>query len=85
MYILDRFDTGVPHFSGSVVTIGNFDGVHRGHAELFINLKERGTRFDLPTVVVTFEPHPLAVLAPTAAPPRITTFAQKNEVHRALP
>jgi riboflavin kinase/FMN adenylyltransferase len=68
------------HFEGSVVTIGNFDGVHCGHAELFRHLKDCGIRLGLPTVVVTFEPHPLAVLAPEAAPPLITTFSQKAEL-----
>lgn len=80
MKILDGSDIGIQHFKGSVVTIGNFDGVHRGHAELFRHLKDCGAQFDLPTVVVTFEPHPLTILAPAAAPPLITTFAQKAEL-----
>lgn len=80
MKILDCSDIGVQQVSGSVVTIGNFDGVHRGHAELFNRLKECGQRFGLPTVVVTFEPHPLTVLAPESAPPLITTFSQKIEL-----
>ena len=80
MHILACSDIGIQHFIGSVVTIGNFDGVHRGHAELFRHLKDRGARLGLPTVVVTFEPHPLAVLAPEAAPPLITTFSQKAEL-----
>lgn len=77
MQILNCTDIRIKHFEGSVVTIGNFDGVHRGHAELFRHLKDRGTRLGLPTVAVTFEPHPLVVLAPDAAPPQITTFDQK--------
>ncbi|HEY4745428.1 MAG TPA: riboflavin biosynthesis protein RibF, partial [Desulfuromonadaceae bacterium] len=63
--------------NGSVVTIGNFDGVHRGHLEIFRRLRREGERLGLPTVAVTFEPHPLAVLAPEHAPPLITTFEQK--------
>lgn len=77
MHLLDCTEIGIKHYEGSVVTIGNFDGVHRGHAELLRHLKERGARLGLPTVVVTFEPHPLAVLAPETAPPLITTFSQK--------
>lgn len=77
MHLLDCSEIGLKHFEASVVTIGNFDGVHRGHAELLRHLKDRGARLGLPTVVVTFEPHPLAVLAPEAAPPMITTFTQK--------
>jgi riboflavin kinase/FMN adenylyltransferase len=80
MRILDCSETTGKHFKSSVVTIGNFDGVHRGHAELFRNLKACGLRRGLPTVVVTFEPHPLAVLAPGSAPPLITTLSQKTEL-----
>lgn len=65
------------NFEGSIVTIGNFDGVHKGHVEIFRHLKEKSRRLDLPAVVVTFEPHPLKVLAPDMAPPMITTFDQK--------
>ncbi len=61
----------------SIVTIGNFDGVHRGHAEIFAHLKRQSVERDLPSVVVTFEPHPLKILAPESAPSLITTFEQK--------
>ena len=61
----------------SCVTIGNFDGVHRGHAEIFAHLKKKSMERGLPSVVVTFEPHPLKVLAPKSAPSLITTFEQK--------
>lgn len=66
------------NFKYSAVTIGNFDGVHKGHIEIFRHLNERSKRLDLPTVVVTFEPHPLKVLAPGKAPALITTFRQKT-------
>ncbi|MFZ2951028.1 MAG: bifunctional riboflavin kinase/FAD synthetase [Desulfuromonadaceae bacterium] len=62
----------------SVVTIGNFDGVHRGHAEIFAHLKRKSMALGLPSVVVTFEPHPLKILAPESAPSLITTFEQKT-------
>jgi len=65
------------HIDGSVVTIGNFDGVHLGHVELFKQLREKGQQLGLPTVVITFEPHPLSVLAPGSAPALITTSEQK--------
>lgn len=61
----------------SIVTIGNFDGVHRGHAEIFAHLKQQSDKRGLPSVVVTFEPHPLKVLAPESAPSLITTLEQK--------
>jgi riboflavin kinase/FMN adenylyltransferase len=65
------------NLEGSVVTIGNFDGVHRGHAELFRLLRHQSDRLALPSVVVTFEPHPLTLLAFETSPPLITTFEQK--------
>jgi riboflavin kinase/FMN adenylyltransferase len=61
----------------SVVTIGNFDGVHRGHAAIFAQLNQQSIHRSIPSAVVTFEPHPLKILAPETAPPLITTFAQK--------
>lgn len=63
--------------AASCVTIGNFDGVHRGHAEIFAHLNKQSLVRGLPSAVVTFEPHPLKVLAPESAPNLITTFAQK--------
>lgn len=65
------------NLEGSVVTIGNFDGVHRGHAELFRMLRRKSRELGLPSVVVTFEPHPLTLLAFETSPPLITTFDQK--------
>ncbi len=61
----------------SIVTIGNFDGVHRGHEEIFRHLKQKSMELGIPSVVVTFEPHPLKILAPESAPLLITTFEQK--------
>ena len=42
---------------GCVVTIGTFDGVHRGHQAVISQLQEMGQRLGLPSVVMTFEPH----------------------------
>ncbi|MDD2851709.1 MAG: bifunctional riboflavin kinase/FAD synthetase [Desulfuromonadaceae bacterium] len=64
--------------AASVVTIGNFDGVHRGHAEIFTHLKRKSSEYGIPSAVVTFEPHPLKILAPESAPALITTFDQKT-------
>ncbi|NVN91541.1 MAG: bifunctional riboflavin kinase/FAD synthetase [Desulfuromonadales bacterium] len=77
MRILTGSEIFTKNFAGSVITIGNFDGVHRGHVALLRHLKQQSVRFGLPSVVVTFEPHPLALLAPDITPPLITTFKQK--------
>jgi len=67
----------------SVVTIGNFDGVHRGHAALLSRVAERARATDADAVVVTFEPHPVAVLAPDHAPRRIYPADVKHARLRA--
>ncbi len=60
-----------------VVTIGNFDGVHRGHQTLFQRVKDWAARLKGETVVVTFDPHPLRVLRPGNGPFFITPHEQK--------
>lgn len=66
-------ERGFPQFaSGSVITIGTFDGVHLGHREILRDLAERAARRALPSAVVTFTPHPLAVVNPAAAPRLLT-------------
>lgn len=61
----------------SVVTIGNFDGVHRGHQALIAAARERADALKLPLSVLTFEPTPREVFAPASAPPRVTTLRTK--------
>lgn len=65
---------------GTVVTVGTFDGVHRGHRAVIGELLERANRYSRESVLVTFEPHPLAVLRPELAPPRLTTFEEKRDL-----
>ncbi|TPW17122.1 MAG: riboflavin kinase / FMN adenylyltransferase [bacterium] len=59
------------------VTIGVFDGVHRGHLALVNRVLEGAGRLRGESVVVTFDPHPAAVLAPEHVPPYLTTTAEK--------
>ena len=56
---------------GSVLTVGNFDGVHLGHHRLLERCRALSGG-DAPIVVMTFEPHPLVRLRPELAPPRLT-------------
>jgi len=61
----------------TVVTVGMFDGVHRGHRMLFDRVFEEAKRLHARSAVVTFEPHPLEVLAPDKAPCILTTLDQR--------
>jgi riboflavin kinase / FMN adenylyltransferase len=65
---------------GTIVTVGTFDGVHRGHRDVLSHLVATAARSARASVVVTFEPHPLAVVNPAAAPRLLTTAAEKREV-----
>ncbi|WP_100159175.1 bifunctional riboflavin kinase/FAD synthetase [Proteus columbae] len=62
---------------GCVLTIGNFDGVHRGHQALLKHLKQEASQRGLPTVVMTFEPQPLEFFLPEKAPARLTRLRDK--------
>ena len=60
-----------------VLALGNFDGVHLGHRAIFEHVVTRAQAVGGTSMVFTFEPHPLQVLAPEKAPPLLTTFEQK--------
>jgi len=63
-----------------VVTLGNFDGVHRGHRAVLNALVDAGRRFGLPAVAITFEPHPIAVLRADQAPELIAPAALRDDL-----
>jgi riboflavin kinase/FMN adenylyltransferase len=65
---------------GSVVTVGTFDGVHRGHHAVLEEIAARAAASGRRSMLVTFEPHPLDVVNPSAAPPRLTTALERLEV-----
>jgi riboflavin kinase / FMN adenylyltransferase len=62
---------------GCVLTMGNFDGVHLGHQSLIAHLKQAKQHYNLPTVVMIFEPQPLEYFQPDNAPARLTSFQEK--------
>ena len=62
---------------GVALTIGNFDGVHRGHAQLVEKVRAVAERLSAAAIVMTFHPHPLAILAPERAPAILTTLPEK--------
>lgn len=65
--------------AGSVATIGNFDGVHRGHQAVLARVVERARALRLPAVAISFEPHPREYFAGRGAPPRLTSLRCKFE------
>jgi len=65
---------------GGVGTIGNFDGVHRGQRSALDLVVARAAELGVPSVVITFDPHPVAVLRPEHAPTLLTTLPQKEKL-----
>jgi riboflavin kinase / FMN adenylyltransferase len=66
------------HPRGAVLAMGNFDGLHRGHALLIGRAREVAREHGRPTAVLTFEPHPRSVFVPNAEPFRLTPFRVKE-------
>jgi len=64
----------------AIVTVGTFDGVHRGHWEVLQEICRRARATGGRSILVTFHPHPLRVVRPEHAPPLLTTLAEKREV-----
>ena len=69
-----------PRHRGCVATIGNFDGVHRGHQAILERLRERASELGLPSCVVIFEPQPREYFAPDQAPARLTRLREKLQL-----
>jgi riboflavin kinase/FMN adenylyltransferase len=67
----------------AVVTMGTFDGVHRGHHAVLAEVTRRARAGNLASVLVTFDPHPLAVVNPAAAPKLLTLPAEKEDLVKA--
>ena len=69
-----------PDVTRTAVTVGSFDGVHRGHQDVLRQLVERARALGVHSVLVTFDPHPLQVVNPSAAPLLLTVGDEKLEV-----
>lgn len=73
--------SGLPsNVHDTVVTVGTFDGVHRGHQDVLARLVDRAAKLGTRSVLVTFDPHPLEVVNPAAAPSLLTMGDEKLEV-----
>ena len=69
-----------PTVEGTVVTVGTFDGVHRGHLDVIQRLVDQARDAGKPSLLVSFDPHPLEIVNPAAAPLLLTTSEEKLEV-----
>jgi riboflavin kinase / FMN adenylyltransferase len=67
-----------------VVTVGVFDGVHRGHAQIIGEVVKIAAARGLPSVLITFDPHPAEVVRPGSQPPQLTTLVRRAELVEAL-
>ena len=82
MIVFEGIESITQDYRGSFVTIGNFDGVHRGHQAMLALLKNEAQHRGVPSCVLTFEPHPRDYFAAAAgkaslAPARIGTLRDK--------
>lgn len=74
-------DSALPSdVTGTVITVGTFDGVHRGHVDVLGRLVARAREAGLPSLMVSFDPHPLEVVNPGSAPQLLTTHDEKLEI-----
>ncbi|KPK56777.1 MAG: hypothetical protein AMS21_12430 [Gemmatimonas sp. SG8_38_2] len=69
-----------PQAEGACITVGTFDGVHRGHWSVLERLRQAAQAEGLISVLVTFDPHPLKILRPEIAPELLTTPNEKKEI-----
>jgi riboflavin kinase/FMN adenylyltransferase len=67
-------------WGSSVVTIGVFDGVHRGHQRIVSGAAETGAELGMPAVVITFDPHPAEVIRPGSHPPLLCTTRRRAQL-----
>jgi riboflavin kinase / FMN adenylyltransferase len=84
MSVLNGLEELRVRYPRPVVTIGNFDGVHRGHQALFAKVLERAAALAGTSLALTFEPHPMRVLRPAVNLPLITPLQQKLQLIQDL-
>ncbi len=77
MQVIRALDSITEPLVNTVLTIGNFDGVHLGHREIFRRVVKKARELNGASVVVTFEPHPMRFLMPEKAPLRLNTPEEK--------
>jgi riboflavin kinase/FMN adenylyltransferase len=80
MHIIRHLDAFPAAARGGAVSIGNFDGVHRGHVQIVRQLLERAKSVGGPAIVFTFDPHPVRLLRPEQCPPPLTWTERKAQL-----
>lgn len=80
MEIFRTLDAIPANRKNGAVSIGNFDGVHIGHAQLIDRLRSWANRINGPAIVFTFDPHPVRILRPDETPPPLTWTERKAEL-----
>lgn len=80
MQLLRGLHTIPKDFAGCAATVGNFDGVHRGHQVILAELKAKAAALSVPSLVIIFEPQPKEFFSPTGAPPRLANFREKCQL-----
>jgi riboflavin kinase / FMN adenylyltransferase len=74
-------ESGLPDgVDATVLTVGTFDGLHVGHRDVIGRLVDHAAKLTLPSLLVTFEPHPASVLRPDVAPRLLTVWPEKLEI-----
>jgi riboflavin kinase/FMN adenylyltransferase len=77
MELIRGINNILPAHHGCVLTIGNFDGVHRGHAEVISKLVKKARQLNVPATLMTFEPQPQEMFRGDCAPARLSTLRDK--------
>ena len=77
MQIFRKLEDIPADFGPTVLSVGNFDGVHRGHQHVLSRMTERARELNAKSLVLTFDPHPIRILRPDQAPPLLTPLPQK--------
>lgn len=80
MKIIPGLDRISPPLERSILTVGNFDGVHLAHQKLLTQASEFAAETNAPVVVLTFDPHPLTIVAPDKAPECLTPLDEKLDL-----
>jgi len=80
MQVIRSLDTIPANLTRTILAIGNFDGMHRGHQEILRKVRERAQQLEAQSAAVSFDPHPVRVLRPEQAPRLITPLSQRLDL-----